>query len=142
MSQGAGSTRAAGQIIETHHLHLDSIVLDRDCRREHPTSEFLKYTVEGKPRPMIIIGPNGDRIDDVQWYWVVKLTTKGIDRNKAPKRGYVRLGQIFGDRVSYAECRPYSYPENLFDQPKGKLDPHVLKAVLSITRIIPGGPLR
>ncbi|MFI5387353.1 MAG: hypothetical protein ACHQ50_14685 [Fimbriimonadales bacterium] len=143
MSDTGRNARGAGQIVYAHHLHLDSIDLGRDCHREHDASQNYLYTVRGKPRPMLIIGPNGEKSNGIQWYWVLKLTSVGGDAAAAQRRGYVRLGRLLDDRtVSYTERRPYSIPENLFEQEVKALGPHELQAVLSIAKIRPGGPLR
>src|SRR4051794_26572970 len=115
MNHADRTTPREGQIFFVHHLHLDSIVLGRDSRPVHDASRnylHTLYTVKGKTRPMLVIGPNGERTNEVQWYWVLKLTTQD-------RRGYVRLGDLLGDgtrTISYTEYgKTYSYPENLFE---------------------------
>ena len=132
-----------GQILYVHHLHLDSIVLDRDSEPVHDESRnyiHTLYTVTGKPRPMLVIGLNGEQRNEIQWYWVIKLT-------RQKRRGYVRLGDLLRDgtgTVSYTEYgKTYSYPENLFEEEvKADLGPFGLQPVLRIAGISPGSPLR
>jgi len=133
-----------GQIRYAHFLHLNSVVVPRDRQSEPDAQGNYVYAVKGKPRPMIVIGPNGKKTGEFQWYWVVKLTTAGADPKARATRGLVPLGRLLDKRtVSYAECRLYSYPENLFDGEVLKdLGPPDLTNVLRITRIIPGPPLR
>jgi hypothetical protein len=88
MSDIARTPLREGQIVYAHHLHLDSIDLGRDCKRVHDASQnylHTVYTVRGKPRPMLVIGPNGKEMNGVQWYWVLKLT--GCDRASAKDFG-------------------------------------------------------
>jgi len=144
MSDTGRTALGAGQIVYAHHLHLDSIDIGRDCQREYEGSQNYLYTVKGKPRPMLVIGPNGEKANGVQWYWVPKLTRAGRDPDVAKRRGCVRLGYLLDDRaVSYTERRPYSIPENLFEEVvNATLGPLGLQSVLSIVKIKPGGPLR
>ncbi|MGO9915726.1 MAG: hypothetical protein ACLQIB_13605 [Isosphaeraceae bacterium] len=145
MSDTGRTALGEGQIVYAHHLHLDSIDIGRDCQREQEASRnyLYTYTVKGKPRPMLVIGPNGEKMNGVQWYWVLKLTSAGRDPEVAQRRGYVRLGYLLDNRtVSYTERRAYSIPENLFEEIKKTLDPVGLQSVLSIVKIKPGGPLR
>lgn len=131
-----------GHIVCVHFLHLNTIDLEHR-RVTHPASDNFLYTVEAKPRPMVVIGPNGEQTFGVQWYWVLKLTRAGGGHDAARRRGCVRLGDLLHDgTTSYAERRPYSYPENLFEAMLRALDPVDFQSVLSIVGVKPGGPLR
>jgi hypothetical protein len=143
MSDTGRTARCDGEIVYAHHLHLDSIDLGRDCRREPGASKNYLYTVKGKTRPMVVISPNGEKKCGIQWYWALTLTSAAGDPDAAQRRGYVRLGYIVDNRtVSYTDCRLHSIPENLLEEKVKALGPHDLQAVCSITKIRPGGPLR
>ena|SRR5271157_836587 len=125
-----------GHIVCVHFLHLDSVDFKRFPIVMHPKSDNSLYTIEGKPRPMLVIGPNGKPAFGVQWYWVLKLTSK-----HRPK--YIPLGHPLDDRTkSFAEPKYYSYPENLIENHvKATISPWKLQSVISEVRGILGGRL-
>jgi len=144
MNDTSRTARSEGQVFYALNLHLDSVDLGRRCHCERHRSENFRYSVEGKPRPTLVLGPNGEKMRGIQWDWVLKLTSGHNDRDPVQSRGYVRLGDILGDgTVSYADRRLYSIPENLFeDEVKAALGRESLQSVLSIVTRTPGRQLR
>jgi hypothetical protein len=144
MNGSLRSSFSEGQIVYAHFLHLDSIDPVRHCEPKYDewgNYAHSIYTVQGKPRPLLVIGPNGEDRSGVQWYWVLKLTSSGGSSGKANRRGLVRLGCLLdGCTISYVERHPYSYPDNLFERTVKPLDRLDLLNILKIVGIDRGLP--
>jgi hypothetical protein len=119
-----------GDVIYFHDLHLDTA----HTKSGTPVRAGVRvYEVEGKSRPMIVLYeiPNGEEGNRPRWFRVVKLSTKISDFKR--KRGWMRVGVILGDKVSYADTTPYCFPANLIDGPvKHHLDRLEINLIYSL----------
>ena len=99
-----------GDVVYFGDLHLETArrVTDTPVHRD-----IHKYEVHGKARPMLILDAIGEDDDQVKFFRVLKLSTK-ISKFKR-KIGYVNIGQILDDRITYIDRDPHCLPANLID---------------------------
>jgi hypothetical protein len=120
------------------HFHLDTA---RKCY-ENPTEPQIQlYTVEGKARPMLVIGQSRDDDTRKTWYVVLKITTKGLTANGKPKENFESIGDCLErGRNSFVELTPLRYAENLLTSDIGgsvianPIDTLAIQNVLRIVR--------
>jgi hypothetical protein len=121
------------------HLHLDTA---RESCDQSGKLQIRLFTVEGKARPMLVIGQSRNKATGVMWYRVLKVTTKGLMPNGQVKEGVERIGDcIEKGRESFVELMSLvAYPENLLTRDIGgdvvaeSVDPLIIQNVLRIVR--------
>jgi len=97
-----------GDIVRCKFLHLNTV----NVTSYGPAGEF-ECTAKGKDRWVLVLNKSDVRAS-VDWYAVLKLTSKGGPDGKA-RRGFTRLGRVIDDNVdTFAEDVPHQFPGNLF----------------------------
>jgi hypothetical protein len=126
-----------GDVVFIHCLHLDQA---RKLNEQRNFRNNYLYEVEGKPRPMIILGELPERRAGLKWFRVLKLSRGNPDKRRL---GYKRIGAVLGDLTeSFVDCYPDRYPENMLAGPVvTQLDRVSLSSIYSIIGLKLGRPL-
>ena len=109
---------AERDVAEFMKLHLDTA----EQRGEHPynTNEYV-YSVDGKPRPMLVIRVFPKRERERRWFLVLPITKKGCDAKGNRRTEFVAIGKLSESGPdSYVEMAPQKLPENLLHRRHGR----------------------
>lgn len=110
-------------------LHLDTIVRKGD----HPRNggEAI-YSVDGKPRPMLVLQRLQERERGKLWFLVLPVTSAGLDGNEKPKASVQPIGNcIDKHKDSFVEMDVQKLPDNMI----------VRGSVGEVRRLAPCDPL-
>lgn len=104
-----------GDVVDFDFLHLDA-ARQLSLPPEEARDGRALYEVAGKRRPMLVIEV-GERRSGVQWYRVLKMTTKGKEADGRVKRDHVDVGYVLRGLRSYVQREPHCYPSTLVSAP-------------------------
>jgi hypothetical protein len=102
----------AGDVVYFIHLHLDTVEL----KGPHPYKKGeWKYTVDGKPRPMLVLQSLSEQAyGKGRRFKVLRFTTKNLDGKGNPRKNVIPMGRcIDPDTDSFLVAELLWLPQKL-----------------------------